>query len=422
MILDFSVENYGPFRDETVLDFRPSKLSDPEDNILRGDGFESLSSISLFGPNASGKSRLLHGMIILKDLIRFPLPANYPIPYDPFRFDPQTRSSPTRMRIRFIEDGVMYDYSLSYNAESIVSEELYYSPKGMRSKVFIRAGDRISVTTTPSGRKLSRIKGYVGKNSTFVSVAAKFNHDVCLQVNKAMGKILVLTGDMNDVLNATIIYMNSNPDFKRRLIEAMNVADFSISGIDGSVKEKHVKDMGDVIPEQVIGLMMATGSTKINEMTLNVIHDVATAGLSDSDRTLSFELESNGTLRMMYIMGPVISALSTGGFVAIDEFAAFLDDSICRWIIGLFRSDKNPNRAQLLVNTHDQLLMDTDDFFRRDQIYLVSKSRKDQSSSVKVLSEFSIRKEYDPRKGFELGKFGSRPLILDEGWSDFEES
>lgn len=419
--MDFSVENYGPFRDEVTLDFRPSKLSDSDDNIIRAGGHDALSSISLFGPNASGKSRILHAMGILSNLIRFPLPANMPIPfYDPFRLDPHTKGAPTRMRVRFVEDGVLYDYSVSYDSERIVSEELYYSPNDVRSKVFSRTGDRISVTTTPSGKKLSRIKGQAGKNSTFVSVAAQFNHDICLRVNGAMNRMIILTGDMNAVINTTINRMNSDPVFKSKLIEAMNVADFGISGMDGSVREKHVMDMRNVIPEQVIGLMMATGSTKVNEMVLSMKHDVNVPGITDADRTFPYLAESNGTVRMMYIMGPVIETLRSGGFIAIDEFASFLDDSICRWIIGLFRSDRNPRCAQLLVNTHDQLLMDTDDLFRRDQIYLVEKSRSTQSSKVRALSEFSIRKEYDPRKGYALGKFGSRPLILDEGWSDFE--
>ena len=423
MILSFSVENYGPFRDETVLDFRPSKLSDPEDNLLVKGDREALSSISLFGPNASGKSRLLHAIGVISNIIRIPLPGNYPIfYYDPFKLDPKTRTAPTTMKISFVEEGVQFDYSVSYDAERIVSEELYYYPKGVRSKVFTRSGDQIVVSTTPSVRKLSKIKGNVGKNSSFVAVGAQLNNDICLQVNRAMTKVILLTGDMNSVINATINQMNVDAEFKNKLIEAMNVADFSIAGIDGSVKEKHVMEMGGVIPEQVIGLMMATGSTKIDEMTLNIIHDVATEGLSETDRTFPYVMESNGTLRMLYIMGPIIISLRSGGLVAIDEFASFLDDSICRWIIGLFRGDKNPNGAQLMINTHDQLLMDTDELFRRDQIYLVSRSRESQASSVRALSEFSMRKGYDPKKGFELGKFGSRPLILDEGWSDFEKS
>ncbi len=421
MILSFSVENYGPFKNKIMLDFRPSKLSDPSDNIVNTGGHEALSSISIFGPNAVGKSRILHAMKALSIMARYPMPANTAIPfYDPFKLDPHTKGAPTRMSISFVENGIKYDYSMSYNLERICTEELYYSPNGVKSKVFSRNNDNISITTTNISKKLSKIKGQVGRNSTLVSVGAQFNNDICLEVNKAMGRILILTGDMNEIVNLTVKRMNADEQFKRKLIEAMNVADFSISGVEGTVEEKHVMDMRDVIPDQIIGLMMATGSTKLNQMTLNIKHDVSTSGLSDADKTFSYLQESNGTVRMLYIMGPVIDTLMNGYFIAIDEFGAFLDDSLCRWIIQLFRGDNNPNCAQLLVNTHDQLLMDTDELFRRDQIYLVSKSRKTQESDISVLSDYSIRKGYDPRKGFTLGKFGARPIILDEGWSDFE--
>ena len=423
MILNFSVENYGPFKERTVLDFRPSKLSDPEDNILSSEGFEALSSISIFGPNASGKSRMLHAIGALTNIIRFPLPANVPIPwYDPFRFDPETSKAPTTMSISIVEKGVEYDYSVSFDSQRILSEELYHSPNGVRSKVFVRKGNSISVTTTPSGRKLSRMRQVVGDNSSFISIAAQFNHDVCLRVNRAVSRIVVLTGDMSSMLNTTIMKMNSDPEFKEKLISSLNVADFSISDVNGDVRQRHVKDMTDIIPERIAGLMMASGNSKVDETVLDIVHSVDTEGLSDGDRTLPYLMESNGTVRMLCIMGPVIETLRSGGFVAIDEFASFLDDSICRWIIGLFRSDRNPNCSQLLINTHDQLLMDTYELFRRDQIYLVSKTRGTQTSSMRSLSEYSLRKDYNPRKGFSLGKFGSRPVILDEGWSDFKKN
>ena len=282
MILYFSVENYGPFRDQVSINFRPSNLKDPDDNILIKDNEQALSSISLFGPNASGKSRILHAMAVMSYLSRFPLPANVPIPfYNPFRLDPHTKGAPTRMHIEFTENGVKYDYSLSFNQGEICSEELHYSPNGVKSRVFSRNGNSITFPTTSIGKKLSKIKGQTGKNSTFVAVAAQFNNEICLAVNNAMSRIIVLTGDMNEIINMTINRMNEDPIFKSKLIEAMNVADLSITGIDGSLQERHITEMRKIIPDQIIGLMMATGATKFNQMTLNMVHDVSTPGLSE---------------------------------------------------------------------------------------------------------------------------------------------
>lgn len=419
MILDFTIENYGPFRDPVTIDFRPTALKDPEDGIIRSsDGkHEALCSIALFGPNASGKSRILMALGVLSNMMCFPLPANVPIPfYMPFRLSPQTKGAPVRMSVRFVREDVLYDYALAFDSRTIVSESLYYSPKGERSKVFSRDRDGISTNTTPVGRSFKGIAGRVGPNSTAVSVGAQFNDEVCLKAVDEMSNVFVLAGDMNPVINETVMLMNDDPEFKELLTEAMGVADLGISGIDGSLKEKDVMDMRGKIPNQVLGLMMATGATRYNEMDLRMTHDVHVPGITDADRSFPYLIESNGTLRMLYVMGPVIWALRNGGIVAADEFGAFLDDDICRWIVQLFSGSRNTRGAQLILNTHDQLLMDTDGLFRRDQIYFVSKDRATHASSVANLSEYSIRKDFDPRKGFAQGKFGARPKILDEGW------
>ena len=260
----------------------------------------------------------------------------------------------------------------------------------------------------------------VGRNSTLVSVAAQFNHDICRDAVDAMANISVLQGDTNDLLGSTVSEMENDPDFKNQVIEGMLVADFGIDGINGSVREMRVSELEGSIPPQVIGLMMAAGNQKVNRLQLSVRHKVCTDLVTDADRTFPYTMESNGTLRMLCIIGPVIRAIRSGGVLAIDEFGSYLDNDICRWIIGLFSGDRNKSGAQLIVNTHNQLLMDTDGLLRRDQIYITSKDRATQAADSYSLAKFSIRKSYDPRKGFALGKFGGRPLIIDEGWLDSE--
>ena len=425
MILGFTIENYGPFKDPVIIDFTPTALKDSEENIIRSsDGkHEALCSLALFGPNASGKSRVLLALGVLSGMMCFPLPANVPIPfYLPFRLSPQTKGAPVRMSVRFVRNDVLYDYSLAFDSRSIVSESLHYSPKGERCKVFSRDRDGISTNTTPVGRRFKGIADKVGPNSTAVSVGAQFNHDVCMKAVQEMSNVFVLAGDMNRVINETVKMMDDDPEFKALLVEAMGVADLGISDISGSVKKKDVLDMRGRVSDQVLGLMMATGSTSYSEMDLRMTQDVHVPGVTDADRSFPYILESNGTMRMLYIMGPVIWALRNGGIVAADEFGAFLDNDICRWVVQLFSGARNTRGAQLILNTHDQLLMDTDGLFRRDQIYFVSKDRATHASSVTNLSDYSIRKGFDPRKGFSQGKFGARPKILDEGWSVDERS
>ena len=421
MISEFSLENFGPFRDKVVLDFRATKLKDTSENLIQTPDSKSVvSSVAIFGSNASGKSCVVNALGLLSNLMRFPLPANVPMPYNPFRLSPDTKAAPTSMGMRFYHGGVLYDYGLSYTAHEVVSESLYYYPNDRRTKVFTREGGKFSCSTMGSKVKLRSLTGMVGKNSTFLSVAAQFNHDVCLGVAEAMSRISVLPGDMNALLNSTVAEMEHDPEFKRLVVEAMLVADFGIDDLNGSVREMKVSELEGTIPPQVLGFMMATGNQKVNQLQLSMSHRVSTNGVTDADRTFPYVMESSGTVRMVGLMGPVIRTLRSGGVLAIDEFDSYLDNDICRWIVGLFSGSRNRKGAQLVFNTHNQLLMDTDTLFRRDQIYITAKDRASQASDLYSLSDFSIRKSYDPRKGFALGKFGGRPLIIDEGWLDID--
>lgn len=421
MISEFVLENFGPFKDRTVLDFRATKLKDRDDTLIPvSDGKAVVSSIAIFGANATGKSCLLHALDLLTALMRFPRPTGEPLPYNPFRLSPDTKSSPTTMEIQFYDKGILYDYHLSYNYLEILSESLYYSPNGRKTKVFTRDNGKYTCSTKGSKVNLRSLTKMTGTNSTFLSVAAQFNHDICRDVVNASLSINVLSGDENKLLERTVYDMEHDADFKKLVIEAMLTADFSIDGINGSVRELNVADLEGTVPNEIIGFMMVSGNSKVNQLQLNISHKVGSDGVSDVDRTFPYIMESRGTVRMISVIGPIIHALRTGGVLAIDEFGTYLDNDICRWIVSLFSGDRNKNGAQLVFNTHNQLLMDTENIFRRDQIYISSKDRETQAVEFYSLSEFNIRKSYDPRKGFSLGKFGGRPLIMDEGWLNIE--
>ncbi|MCL2148876.1 MAG: ATP-binding protein [Methanomassiliicoccaceae archaeon] len=419
MLVDFTIENYGPFKDKAVLSLQATGLSEHEENLIKVESLKEdlLSSVAMFGPNASGKSYILRALSSLVRMMRFPLPANMGIiDYAPFRLSPHTKGAPTKMEIRFIMEGTLYHYSLSYNSNSILAESLYHYPNKQRAKVFDRNKGAYSFGSGGIAAGQKAISDKTAENSTYVSVAAQFNNSICLKVNTFVSNILILFGDMRGVLNQTIRMMESDEGLKQDLINALAVADFCINGIDGHVRIKDVIDLKDVLPPQVIGLMMAIGNQKFDETILNLRHDVEAMGVSEEDRTFPYHIESNGTIMMLSVMGPIIKALKAGGVIAIDEFGSFLHHEISRWIVNQFKSPGNKNNSQLIVNTHDQLLMDTEEIFRRDQICFTHKDRDSGASELYCLSDFNIRKSFDPRKGYELGRFGALPFIKGDDW------
>jgi hypothetical protein len=81
-------------------------------------------------------------------------------------------------------------------------------------------------------------------------------------------------------------------------------------------------------------------------------------------------------------------------------------------LIKLFHNpETNPHSAQLLINTYNVSLLDDEELYRRDQIYLINKNRYGESS-VKPLSAFEgLRKTSKIGKMYKEGRFGAIPYL-----------
>lgn len=81
------------------------------------------------------------------------------------------------------------------------------------------------------------------------------------------------------------------------------------------------------------------------------------------------EMVSSGTIRGLSILPAVIRALSTGGYVIIDELENHFNKKIVEWLLGLFEDSRtNPDGACLIFSTHYPELLDS--FRRNDNIYV----------------------------------------------------
>ena len=414
MIVDFSVKNYGPFRDEAKLSLQCTAGKEHPENVHKVAGIKGglLTSAAVFGANASGKSKLFDAMAVLQELVRQPAPANIPIPaYLPFKLSPRNKGAPISMALTFTSGKLLFHYDIEFNSDKILHESLYYYPKGQRHKVFVRAGSDFSFGTgIVTGQKA--ISKMTGPNSAYLAVAAQMNNKICLQAHQEIvNNLIVLKGDLTPLINTIINKMNTNDDFKMKMVHALTAADLGIEDLNAEIKKQNLIDRKD-LPPQLVGILMATGQTSVNTPTLYMKHHVGTAaGVTDADRTFPATVESMGTMRMFTVAGPIIDALQNGRTVVIDDFGAYLHHELCTWLIHQFGTATNEKGAQLIVNSNDLLLIDTDELLRRDQIYFTSKDSESGASTLYCLSDFRIRKDLDVRKAYDLGKFGAFPFI-----------
>ncbi|MCC6226998.1 MAG: ATP-binding protein, partial [Microthrixaceae bacterium] len=135
---------------------------------------------------------------------------------------------------------------------------------------------------------------------------------------------------------------------------------------------------------------------------------------ADRDIELEAEDESLGTRVWFGLIGPVVRALAAGSVFLADELDASLHPALVAQLVRLFQDrETNPNRAQLVFNSHDaSLLPDTagDRLLGRDQIWFTEK-RGDGITTLYPLVDLAPRKQEAIGKRYLAGRYGGTPIL-----------
>ena len=112
LLLQFSLSNHASFRDEATLNLVSHTLKSqvPRDSHW----LRYVSRVAaIYGPNASGKSALLHGMRFFTSMVRNSATtwAGDPkLPRRPFLLDVESANRPSTFVLDFVVDDVRYEY------------------------------------------------------------------------------------------------------------------------------------------------------------------------------------------------------------------------------------------------------------------------------------------------------------------------
>lgn len=389
MLLDFTVGNFGPFRDDATLSMNATAITEHPDNLLDSNLSEEdiLSSAVIFGPNGAGKSHIIDAIQILKRVVKTvdgSIPSSL---YTPCRLSESCRESPVRIRVRLTIEGLLYDYRVEYKAGEITGESLHYYPKNRPKRVFTRTGDEYV------GAK-KRIVAMTTSGRTYLAMASLNSDPLCTKVRNAiLTEFVVLPPDLKDPAHGSCRFIEGD---SRRKTAALGVLDVLDLGIDDIVCSNGQDRLVDGITTEDVFLR----------------HRFASSHTDEEGRTIPIELESSGIQCILGLIPPLIDALENGKVLIIDDLGAHLHPMVTRWIVRQFSRDNNPHGAQLIAGTHDIGLMDTDGLLRRDQIWFVNKNREDGASELYSLSDFSgVRKDTDVLRRYLDGRFDAVPSI-----------
>jgi AAA15 family ATPase/GTPase len=425
MLVEFRLKNYRCFRDQQTLSLVASSDNSLPNNVIEPNDLglsrlRLLRSVVVYGPNASGKSKLLEALFFAGKMVVNSASAkpNMVLNVEPFLLDKSTHGEPSEFEFTFIDQGIRYQYGFAVDKKRVYREYLYAAPKGRVVLYFERTFDQEDATEAYRfGSSLKgqnqRISELTRPNALFLSVAATFKHPM-------------LTAPytwFSDKLEGTQAHMAwispSKPDeafhaLIRTLLQIsdIGISDYSIieakapanSTVDASSSMTDQSDEGPDSPE---------GAQRFRIEMLHATRSGEQIGIDLSE-------ESHGTMQLFFLATPLLRALAEGQILFVDELDTSKHPLLVRALVQLFHNPEvNTKNAQLIFNTHDTSLLDQE-LFRRDQVWFTEKGQ-DGASHLYSLLEYSPRRGESLAKGYLQGRYGAIPFLGDVSLLSQEE-
>lgn len=407
MILEIRLSNFFSIKDEIVLDMRAGNTKSQQvrelgDNVFTYKNGNVLKAIAIYGANASGKSNIIKAIrfccsVILQSHLNN---ENVVFLFTPFKFEGYHKK-PSTFEIRFVMNGVEYDYSYSLQKTGILTESLFYYPNNRRAKVFVRdemiSGEKKDKYSFGYGIKRPLdVAANTSNKTLYISRASQMDREFGKEVFRFFNDQFLLgyTG-----LNAPNIE-SLIADNKESLITALQIADSDI--VDIKTKKR-------TVPLKSVNVSLPAATATVNDVEEEMIQVITNHKAAPG---IAFDLvteESAGTRNLFLILLSLFDIIKKNKILLIDEIELSLHIRIVEFIIKFFYISKS---AQLIFTTHNTKLLDLEKF-RRDQIYFVNKMSNGSSDLYSLFDYKDFRDTMDVEKAYLQGRFDAIPFMDD---------
>jgi len=412
MLIQFRYKNFKSFRDDTILDFSATKITEHSDRVVQIGNEKILPTAAIFGANASGKSNVIQAFRFMStyviDSFAFggegddKKSKTKKLKQTPFLFDKDSRDAESSFEVYFIsseEAGCKsYNYGFTLDQSGIVEEWLNAKSKTARSykPVFYRNKEELDLSGLPT-KSQEILRMTLEPETLIVSLGAK------LKISKLKC--------IRDWFYDTNFTNFGNP------IENVFLSSLIPDGFaDDKDVQKKVVDYFATFDSSIVGFnieVIKSDDEDSRHIKIDALHKVIG---SEEFASIPLEEESDGTLKMFALYPALQDTLESGGVLFVDELNARLHPLLVRgFLITFLNPETNPNHAQLVFTTHDSWQL-SNNLLRRDEIWFTEKEPSGVST-LYSLADFvdedgsKIRKDESYEKNYLLGKYGAIPTL-----------
>lgn len=410
-IISLTLENFRSYKNRTEFSFEAIDSDKKRGNyhnvaLKNGNIVRLLNSAVVYGANAAGKSNVIIALWALSSFVKFSKrydPEKH-ITYEPYLFCPQKRNAPIYFSIQFVVEGVAYRYEILYDKKKFLSESLRVVDDN--SCVFERNGEGMTHFNSdylPGMEDEVYLKNHLALSE--LSLKANPMIQAIYKEISSINVIIPLADEyrMDDNTSEVAKWMHDEPDgqFTKLIKGLMLNADTGI--VDVVINERDEKEfrfldsVTDTIRDRFI---------QENRFDINMLHP------SEDGETVPLQLrkESAGTRTLFTAGAKALKALQEGSLLAYDEMNIALHPLLFRRLVELFNTEEtNPQHAQLLVTTHDTILLE-DNLLRADQVWFAEK--KDGVSELYSAIDFDEVSIDQPFEAwYRAGRLGGQPHL-----------
>lgn len=414
MVLEIRLSNFFSINGEVVLDMQAANLQTKESKDLLGNTFvcndeRILKTVAIYGANASGKSNVIKAVRACVQMIfeSHNYNENTVFTFTPFKFGGVGK--PSKFYIRFMIEGVEYEYSFTLTNTEIITEELYFYPMGRRKLVFARderkGPDKKDIYEFRTAiRRPMDVAANTSKKTLFVSRASQMDRDVAKDVFRYFNERFILNYLGYNSYSIESL-LNANKDL---ILKVLKIADSDIVDIRS---QHELRPLTTAVFDSQSNQLISRDDIQKPQLKITTFHK--------NNPEVPFDFyseESSGTQDFFHMMLTILNIIRGNKVLMIDEISSGLHVKLVEYILNLFHQSES---AQLIFSTHNTNLLNMKKM-RKDQVYFVNK-RDDGSSDLYSLFDYKdFRETMDAEKAYLQGRFDAIPYI-DESSDNLNE-
>ncbi|EJZ7971168.1 ATP-binding protein [Vibrio vulnificus] len=437
MLVDLSVQNFASINEVQELSMVASTSTNEKcelDNTYELNLFgvkEVLKSAAIFGANGSGKTNIVMAMSVLKSLVLGSLNTSDNNAINrvvPFLLKENYFDVPSEFEVSFLAEGNLYRYGIAIENGEINEEWLYWTKTSRETMLFHREKQTIKYNqrSFSEAKLFTKKEGdtlFVDKTKStipFISVLSQFDGEKSVVVTSWFKKLQIISGLRENAFKRFTVELFENDEkFKAWALDILSSLKIDNVNVVEFDKEIPVRTKKTVFDEELRDAFSRLEGylekNKIKEKRLEIVK----RGFNGQLISLPMSIESEGTQKLIYLLGPLYDVINNNDILIIDEFDNKFHTLLCKFIIELYNK-KNSGTSQIILTCHDTNLL-TSELFRRDQIWFVEKNVKHESEvySLVEYKEHYTRKGNSYSRDYLQGKYGAIPLFSD--LAEFED-